>query len=477
MPRIPRFVWYGALAVGALLGVALLALVLLLDPTAHKARVEEVASRALGMEVSVGERLGLRWRPGAHLILENVRARKDGADILLAREAVVGVRVWSLLGGRPQVHSVALRDGVFNIVRQPDGRFNFQKERVAGTPRPERHGPDVSFAGATITYTDPRLDNRVEARACRGDVARYHHAGGDAPFLAGVSFSAQLACAQVRVGAAVVADLTLSGNARQGVIDLQPITTRVADVQGVSRVHADFTGAAPAYRIEHTLRRFPVEHLLKGLSMKEVASGRMDLVADLAMQGRVVKELQQSTRGKVSLRGQGLTYHGADLDEQFARFASTQTFNLFDVGALFLVGPAGLLVTKGYDYAAMAQDSRGKSEIRTLVSDWSVERGIARAEDVALSTAANRVALKGAIDLANDRFHDMTIALVDAKGCAKVQQRVSGTLQKPVVDKPNPIQALAGPAVALLKKGAEMVGADSCEAFYAGSVAAPKVSQ
>jgi hypothetical protein len=228
--------------------------------------------------------------------------------------------------------------------------------------------------------------------------------------------------------------------------------------------------------VEQTLQQFPAEQLLKALSLRPVASGRMNLSAKLAMQGRGVQDLQQSMKGTVSLRGQGLTYNASDLDQQFARFESTQNFNLFDVGALFLAGPAGLLVTKGVDFASAAQGSRdtqGRSEIRMLVSDWSVERGVARAHDVALATPAHRVALKGGIDLVNDRFQEMTIALVDAKGCPKVQQQVRGTLQKPQLDRPNAIETIAGPAVRLLKKGAELMGADSCEVFYAGAVPAP----
>ena len=81
---------------------------------------------------------------------------------------------------------------------------------------------------------------------------------------------------------------------------------------------------------------------------------------------------------------------------------------------MLLAGPAGLLVTKGYEFAAVAQGTPGRSEIRTLVSDWSIDRGVARARDVGMTTAANRVAIRGGIDFVNDRFQDFTVAVVDA---------------------------------------------------------------
>jgi len=464
-----------ALTLVVLLFTALVAVMALLDPAAHKPRIEETASRVLGMEVTVNGAMALRWRPTAYLVLRDVRARKDGADIISAREVVVGLKLASLLGGRPQVRSVALHDGTLAIVRDANGRFNFQKEPVPGQARPARDLPEVSFTQATITYSDPRFERRIEARGCQGEIARLHTAGGERRLLAGLSFDGEAACADLRSGELALAEVHMATRATDGVFDFHQIRTRMFDVQGSGRARADFTGAASAYQMEYTLPQFPVERLLKALSLKPVATGRMDLTARLAMKGRTTKELEQTVTGTVSLRGQGLTYHGGNLDERFERWESSQNFNLFDVGAMLLAGPAGLLVTKGYEFVTVAQGTPGKSEIRTLVSDWVVERGVARARDVAIATPANRVAIKGGIDFVHDRFDGMTIAVVDAKGCAKMQQQVKGTLHKPVVDRASAIEALAAPAVQLLKKGAELIGGDSCDVFYAGTVPAPSV--
>jgi AsmA protein len=472
MPRASRLAVRFALGFVALLGIAWLLAVLLLDPTAHKERIEQSASRRLGMEVHIDGPLALRWRPGAVLVLRDVRARKHGADIVVAREAVLGLELVSLFRRDVRVHSVALHDGVLAVERLRDGRFNFQKDPEPG-PRPERSGPDISFSEATITYADPRLPHRIEGRRCRGDIRRLHLDAGDRRLLARLSFQGQADCAEVHAGAISLSAVSTVAVARQGVIELAPLNARWFDAHASGRVRADFSGPVPAYRLQQSLQQVSTQQLLKALSLRELASGRVNLGATLEMRGRSAQELQQSASGTLSLRGQGLAYHGIDLDEQFDRFESTQNFNLFDMGAVLLAGPAGLLVTKGVDFASAAQGAQGKTEIRSLVSDWVIGRGVARTQDVALATPGHRVALRGGIDLVNERFQDMTVALVDPKGCAKVQQQVRGTLQKPVVDKPSPIETIAGPAVRLLKKGAELIGADSCEVFYAGAVPAP----
>lgn len=102
-----------------------------------------------------------------------------------------------------------------------------------------------------------------------------------------------------------------------------------------------------------------------------------------------------------------------------------------DAGAFFFAGPVGLAVTKGYDVASIFQGSKGRSEIRTLVSGWKVERGVAQAQDLAMATNENRGVLHGGLDFVNKRFDDVTVALIDAKGCAKVKQKIRGTFQPP----------------------------------------------
>ncbi len=200
----------------------------------------------------------------------------------------------------------------------------------------------------------------------------------------------------------------------------------------------------------------------------------MDFSANLSMQGKSLNEMKLTANGASSLRGKNLTLDGYDLDREFSRFESSQNFNLVDVGAFFFAGPVGLVVTKGYNFASIFKGSGGNSKIRTLVSDWKVERGVAHAQDVAMATNENRLALQGGLDFVNERFDDVTVALIDAKGCAKVRQKITGPFQKPVVEKPNILVSLAGPALKLLKKARNLFPGGQCEVIYDGLVAPPK---
>ncbi len=246
--------------------------------------------------------------------------------------------------------------------------------------------------------------------------------------------------------------------------------------QGSGSIRADFSDAAPRYDVRYALPQFRIEEFFNTLSPQKVAEGRMDFSANLSMRGKTVNLLRQTLEGQISLRGENLRLNGRDLDQELSRFESSQNFNLVDVGAFFFAGPLGLVVTKGYNFASIFQGSGGRSEIRTLVSDRKVKRSVVQAQDVAMAMATNqnRVALQGGLDFVNEQFNDVTVALIDAEGCAKVEQSIRGGFHDPVVEQPSVLKSLAGPVQKLFKMGRDLFPGGECEVFYTGSVAPPK---
>jgi AsmA protein len=470
-----RTILFGVGGFVAFLVVGAAATLLLVDANAYKARFEAAASQALGMQVSIGGRLGIAFFPGLLATLDDVHVHNRGLEIASAKQARFAIELLPLLSRQVRIRSIELKSATIAIERDSRGLLNLKPPDSVGAALPALDWPSVSLSDATLVYTDKQAGDAVRATACAIVLHRLRYSGEKpSSLLKGLAFTAELSCAQVLSGGFNVSDLTLTADANNGVLDLNPITTRVFGTQGTGRVHAEFSGAVPAYQVHYSLLQFPVEEFFRATSREDVASGRMDFLADLSMQGHSGKAMRQSAKGQVSLRGERLTIVGSDLDQQFSRFESSQTFNLVDVGAVFFAGPLGLVVTKGFDFANLLQKSGGRSEIRTLVSVWKVEHGVAHAQDVAMATRQNRVAMQGGLDFVNNQFIDVSVALIDAKGCPRLLQKVHGSFQNPVVEKPNLLASLAGPALRLLKKGRELLGDDRCDVFYAGTVAAPK---
>lgn len=462
----------GGMAMLALLVVA--ALLLIVDRNAYKARLEEAASRSLGMDVGIGGPLSIELFPRLTVNLADVHGRIGESEVLSTKQATIGIGLASLLGGEIRIERIGLKAPTVTVARDRHGRFNVEKTPAAAAePLPPLDLPEISFSEATFVYADDRFGKRFVASGCNVAMRGLHLPGGPrAGLLKALAFHADLRCAELRKDAITLSDLRFTAVAKDGVVGFEPVTAQVFDAPGAGSLHADFSGPAPAYRMAYKLSQFPIEAFFKAASMKPLAAGRLDLTARLSTHGKTLPELQQALSGAISLRGKGLVFAGGDLDQAFARYESSQTFDLVDIGAVFLAGPLGLVITKGYDFANLAKGTEGSSEVRTLVSDWTVDRGVAQARDVAMATPQNRLALQGRLDFVHERFDEVSLALLDAKGCARVRQRIRGTFAEPVVEKPNLLESLAGPAIRLFKKGGELLGAD-CEVFYAGSVAAP----
>ena len=460
--------------VGLLVLIAL-ALLLFVDANAYKSRFEAAASGALGMEVRVGGRMGIDFFPSLSVTLEDVHIRNHGEDIVSAKEARLGIDLLPLFHKEVRLGKLALQHPSFSIERDSDGKYNFDNSEAGRGTLPALNLGKVSLSDGTLNYTDKQSGEGFEAGDCKLDVRRLRLAEAkSSDFMKNLSFTAELACGEIRTKDFTVSNLVFSVAGKDGVFDFKPVMMRVFGGQGSGSIRADFSGAVPLYHIHYSLPQFRIEEFYKTLSQQKVVEGAMDFSADLSMQGKNVNEMTQTANGEASLRGEKLTLNGSDLDLEFSRYESSQHFNLVDVGAVLLGGPVGLVVTKGYNFASIIKGSGGTSAIRTLVSEWKIERGVAHAQDVAMATNKNRIALWGGLDFANGRFDDVTVVLIDTKGCAKVKQKISGPFQKPVVDKPNILVTLAGPALKLLKKGMKLFPGGGCEVIYAGSVAPPK---
>jgi len=466
------------LAVGglfALLVLAAVAMFLFVDVNAYKPRLEAAASDALGMEVRISGRLGIGFFPGFHVTLGDVRIRNRGLDVASAKEAILGIELLPLLHKEVRVVKIGMRRPRISIEQDSDGKFNIEERKETKGTRFFLDAKKLFLSEGVLFYADKITGEVLEAGDFNLDVSRLRFTGGKAPdhLLKNLSFTAEFACKAFRKGSLAVSNLKVHIEGKEGILDLDPVTMRLFGGQGAGSLRADLSGSVPHYNVRYSLSRFRIEEFLKALSPKKVAEGSMDFSSSLSTRGKTADEMKRDANGEFSLRGENLTLDGVDLDRTFSRYEASQNFNLVDVGAFFIAGPFGPLITKGYNFGSLFAGSGGSSRIRVLVSGWKVERGIAQAKDVAMATNENRIALVGSLDFINERFNDVTVAVVDGKGCAKMRQKIHGPFRKPEVEKVSVLKTAAGPILSVFKQAGKLLGGQ-CEVFYAGSVAPPK---
>ena len=451
-----------------MLVIGVVTLPLLLNSAYYKLQLQEKIAAALRLEASIGGELEIAFLPGLQLTMNDLHIGKAGADVAVVKQFSFGIDFLPLLHKEVRINNVAVQNPAIFLERYEDGTYNIRKPE----PHVKLSLARIVVADATLQFKDAISGSEYEASACDLDLHALrplHRESLD--HITDLDITASLVCAEVRKNDLTMTDLNFSAEGKKGLFNLKPVTMHMFGAQGEGNLLADFSGAVPQYQISYSLPQFLIEDFFKTLAPQKTVAGTMDFSTSLTLQGKTLAEVKQTMTGTILLRGENLSINGTDLDEQFARFESSQNFNLVDAGAFLFAGPLGLVVTKGYNFANIFLDAGTSSEIRAVISDWTVEAGVAQAKDVAMTTNENRIALKGGLDFYNKQFKDVTIALLDVDGCAIVKQEIHGSFQAPEIEKPNVLVSLAGPILSLLRK---LVPADDCEVFYTGSLGAQK---
>lgn len=195
-----------------------------------------------------------------------------------------------------------------------------------------------------------------------------------------ISFTGDIRCKTLTINNSTLTNLVMTTAGEKGIFDINPLRMDIFGGTGKGIIHVDVTGASPHYRIVYTLSRFRIEELIQKFSPKKIPGksieGLTDFSADLTAKGKSVDEVKRSLSGDVSLKGENLMLYNIDIDALIPKYERSQNFNLVDVGAFFLAGPFGPVLTKSYNFESLYEQSQGgKGIIRKLVSDWKVKKG------------------------------------------------------------------------------------------------------
>lgn len=422
------------------------------------------------------------------IAFSDVRVRKRDTDLATVEKARVAVRLLPLPDRQVEITELVIEKPVIRIEKGADGKFNY--ETTADDAKPEAEPKEAeapsaplrvarsSVSSGKIIYADRKTGGETSFDAIdlsMRDVLIPTARGANLPKK--ISFTGDLSVKGIRSKDLAVSDVRARVTAGAGIYEIRPFTMKLFGGGGTGGIRVDLSGDRTALKVSYTLANFRAEEPLAALARKKYLTGTMTVTPDLSLRGKGADEMKKTLSGTVSLRGDGLTLHGMEIDRALSTVEAAQNLNLADVGAYLLTGPLSSAVVKGYRYGEDQRSTAGEveSRITRLVSDWTVRNGVAEARDVAFSTGKNRIALKGKLDLVNGQFVDVTVATLDGKGCAKLRQKISGPFADPRMDRMSMLESAAAPILGILEREArKFLGSQACEPFYTGSVQHPK---
>ncbi len=461
----------------AALVLAAFIFLLTFDINSYRPRIEASASEAIGMKVRMNGKMKLTLFPRTGVSLEDILIQNRDADVASVKKAEVEMSLLPLLWRKIHIQQVKLITPAVFITKDRSGRFNVEtpEKKPAGKELPTGHFKMVKIfiKGGHLVYLDETSGRKTEANEC--DLAINNLSAGGGEFPVTLSLDGDLSCREVKAEELRISDIRIVMKSRQGKFEADPITMKIFGGDGKGSITGVMTGEPPEYAVDFAITKLRFEEVLGQFKQKKTTRGELDLKSHLSMKGKNADEITRTVQGELSLRGQNLIHEGLDIDRVLEKYENSQSFNLVDVGAFFVAGPMGTLLTKGYNFGSVYVVSLGgKSTILKLVSDWKIKNGVAESEDVALSTRQSRVALKGRLDFVNEQFDNMTVAVLDEKGCVRFSQKIHGPFRHPRVEKAEALRSIAGPILNLYVKTKKLLQGGRCEIFYAGSVTHPE---
>lgn len=454
--------------------LAVVIFVLTFDINSYKPRIEAAASEATGMKVRINGKLELALFPNAGISLEDILIQNQSSEVASAEKAEVEIKLLPLIRRKVVIQQVGLIAPRFFITKDRRGNFNFEtpERKPKGEPAESFEIEKIFIKDGQFLYRDEKTGGKSEASGCDLEIRNLAVGGGESVYSS--SFEGDLSCMEVKSKVLNISDVSVVIKAGEGKFEADPITMQIFGGNGRGSVKGMMSGESPEYIIDFAITKFRFEEVLGAFKQKRSIRGELNLNSHLAMKGKNSNEMKRTAQGEISLRGQNLGHESIDLDRVLEMYEKTRHVSLVDLGAFFIAGPLGSLLTKGYDFGSLYETSLGgKSTIPKLVSDWKVKNGVAEAEDVVFSTRQNRVALKGRLDFVKERFDNVTVAVLDEKGCARFSQKIHGSFRHPRVEKVSVLRSLAKPLLNLFDGASELFKDEECAIFYSGSVKHP----
>lgn len=447
-----------------------------------KPLIEKAVTKNIGLETRIDGPISLKVLPGLSFVVNEMKVISNETYVFRVNQVEIAIDYTKLFNAEVVVNALHFIQPQVYIIRDTSGIFNFEQLYAQiGKPvlnDPEKYRVDLeelTINDGRILYFDRGLGDTLQANGIHllsGDVGLTGTATNiDVKKL---RFNGKLAIDHFKLNNLVMDSLTFTVNGKGGRMSISEKKNKFLGAQVAGKALVDFNQKPASIHIEQQVKGLASERFLFAIGSDEYLSGTIDYSLDLNFHSFDWEKSISSANGTFNLNGSNLTFYGVNIDELLKDFQVSNEFNIIDLGAVFLTGPYGSVFTKGINFKDFLADYDGeKTQISSLVSNWTIDNGVASAQDVAFSTEKYRLAMSGKLDLLNKEYNNVSIVMVNHEGCAALSQNITGKFRNPETESIAVMGLVFGPVDNVWKILATPSG-KKCDPVYSGSVQHPK---
>lgn len=456
-------------------------LIKVIDFNEYKPKIHKAIKESTGYEVVIKGDIVLSLSPVGVRILDseiiNPQYRSE-APFATLESFDIALEIAPLLRKEIKIRYVSFGKLNLEIEKNKQGKLSYEiqstkpitdkkvKEQNASVTKehdiPLVNIKQINFTEATLHYED--LASGLKFKAERIDMAI-----NDISFdalkqnkLQGLFLKAEANIEKITVDTQVLSKLSMNAEMKDAVLVMDNLKYTLFDSQMQGSSKLDLSGKTPKISLKSKIAELKLQSLSKALWGKEFLHGNAIGEFKLACSLGDMPTIKSTLGGFIFVSGENILLKGYDVDKIASSFNDPKNGSLLNLFSGKLSG-------------------NGESIINHMIVKSDIGYSEAKLSDVALSTAKHRIALKGALQIVEEKFLDVKVAILDAKGCSSFEQTIIGTFKKPAlkVDETT-INTIANAAISLLGKSKKTTNEqpkadENCTPFYEGLVKHPEM--
>lgn len=455
-----------------------------IDFNEYKPKIQKMIKEATGYELAIKGDITLSLTPvGVSILNVEVSNPSYQSDAPFAQLGSfdVAIEIAPLLRKEVKVKYIALEKLTLLIEKTQEGKFNFEIPTANVSPEKKQNETNstiskesnlplvnvkkIRFEDANIRY----IDNEAKRQFTLNDIdLSINDINYDAlkHRIQGLSFKAESTIAQAKYDKYTVKDIAMNFDMKESIATIESLKYTLFDtpIQGSGKI--DLSGKSPQISIKSKITDLKLSELSKEIFGEPFLEGMANGDLKLSFFLGDMLTVKNTLGGFVQLFGEGVNVKGYDVDKILSTFDANQNSAKETNFASLLSG--SITSFKG-----------GNSVLYQINTKFDIGYSEIKLSDVALSTSRNRLAFNGALQIIEEKFLDVKVALVDTKGCSIFEQTIVGTFDKPALKlDEKSFNAITNVALSLLGKSKKVqippkMPEENCTPFYEGVVKHP----
>ncbi|WP_041960166.1 AsmA family protein [Sulfurospirillum arsenophilum] len=480
-----RKILLSVLLVCAFIIVTFFLLIKVIDFNEYKPRIHKALKESTGYEIIIRGDITLSLSPVGVSIsdieITNPSYRSETPFAKLG-SFDVALNVASLLKKEIKVRDVSVDNLTLMVEKSKEGKFNYElaplKQKIADKKSKESNATvekrdcnvtwfedvkKIKFSNANVTYNETNsTTNKLTFEKINLDTYNIGRDLSKQKFQ-GFAFSADAHIDKISYGEYALRDISMPFEMKDGIAISENLQYTLFDTPVLGSSKFDLSGKQPKISLKSKIVGLKLASLSKELWNKDLLEGNANGEFKLSF----FAGDKSTLHGFVQLFGEEIVLKGYDLDKIASLLdPAQQNAHAFNFGSLI----SGINAFKGGT---------------TLIKEANTKLDMGYSEihftDVALSTAQNRIAMKGIVNIVDEKLVNVKTALLNPKGCATLEQKFSGTFLNPSLKvDDSTITTLSNVVLSFSTKSKAIVpntpkqNDENCTVFYEGVIKHPQ---